>query len=186
MKRARGFTLTELMLVVAIVGVLAALGTAMLRSTPRASDGASQISSKLAETSRKAVAGGAVRGEVAAALGSTARTRARFDVTSGGVVVTVERLEEDPAPATSASWVALSSITLHQVLRLAGYTPTADLTGGGTPTVPLGTGGSFEVQCHPGGTCDGVTIYLTDAKGRSKARIVVLPLGGTPMTFDRW
>jgi prepilin-type N-terminal cleavage/methylation domain-containing protein len=184
---ARGFTLTELLVVVAIVGILTTLGVALLNNTPRPVDAASQVSSKLAETSRKATSGGVVRGNVAAALGSTARTRARFTIAGNVVSISVQRLEEDPMPLATATWVELSNITLHQSIRLAGYTPSADLTGGAiAPAVALSNGDSLEVRCHPGGSCDGITIYLTDAKARRKARIVVLPLGGTPMTFDAW
>ena len=187
----RGFTLTELLIVVAIIGVLVTLGVALLNPNPRPMDAASQVSAKLAETSRRATSGGSVRGNVAANLGSTARTRARFTIGTGAsadlVRMSVQRLEEDPAPAATASWVETSAITLHKSIRLAGYTASADLNGGATaPAVALGPGDSLEVRCHPGGTCDGITIYLTDARARRKARIVVLPLGGTPMTFERW
>ena len=48
-RRPRGFTLTELLVVVAIVGVLATLGTALLYSNPRPVDAASQVSSKLVD-----------------------------------------------------------------------------------------------------------------------------------------
>lgn len=188
-RRQGGFTLTELMIVVAIVGVLAALSISLLNNKPRPIDAASQVSSKLAETSRKAVAGGTVRGDVVQSLGSPARTRARFTIGTGNEVVTlsVQRLEEDPLPSATATWVELSSVALHGSIRLSGYTPSADLTGGATaPTVALSGGSSLEVRCNPDGTCDGITIYLASADGRRKARLVVLPLGGTPMTFDGW
>jgi prepilin-type N-terminal cleavage/methylation domain-containing protein len=187
MTRRRGFTLTELMVVVSIIGILTVLGVALLNNAPRPLDAASQVSSKLAETSRKAVNAGSVRGPVAAALGSTARTRARFTIAGNVVTMSIQKLEEDAAPAVTATWVEMSRITLHRTIRLAGYRASADLTGGATaPTVALASGDSLEIRCKPDGTCDGMTIYLTDAKARRKARIVVLPLGGTPMTFDRW
>lgn len=182
----RGFTLTELLVTVAVIGVLVALGVTYLRAAPAPVDVASQVSSKLAETSRKAVAYGAVRGDVAAALGSRARTRALFTVTTDGVTVTVDRLEEAPPPSTAASWVELSSTRLHRSVTLAGYTPAAVLTGGAAPTIAVGTTGTFEVRCNPDGTCSGITLYLVSQKGTRRARVVVLPLGGTPMTFESW
>lgn len=181
-----GFTLSELMIAVAIVGVLVTLAVSILRAKPAPVDVASQVSSKLAEASRKAAAYGAVRGDVAAALGSRARTRVVFTVAAAGTTVSIERLEEDAAPSTAASWVELSTVKLDASVSLAGYTPSAVLNGGGAPAIAIGTSGTFEVRCNPEGTCTGITVYLTNAKGTKKARVVILPLGGTPMTFDAW
>ena len=185
--RAAGFTLTELMIVVALVGVLTTLGIYLMRAKPRASDVASQLSSKIAEASRKAVATGAVRSDVATALASTARTRAVISVAARGGTIALERLEEDPAPADTASWVTLSVETLHPSITISGYKASADLTGGATaPDVALAAGASLEVRCYPDGRCDGMTIYLASDGGRRKARVVVMPLGGSPATFATW
>lgn len=185
-RRQAGFTLTELMVTVAIVGVLATLGIALVRATPQPADIASQVSSKISETSRKAVSLGAVRPEVAAALGSRARTRAVFTATATSATVTIDRLEEDPPPSTSANWIELSTVTLHPSVQLSGYTSAAMINSGNTPAVSMGGSGTFTIECRPDGTCAGVTIYLASAKGAKKARVVVFPLGGTPMTFPDW
>ena len=185
-RRQHGFTLTELMIAVAIVAVLASLAVTLLRTNPQPVDVAAQISSKLAETSRKAVTYAAVRSDVAAALGSKARTRAELVASSNGVTMTLYVLQEDAAPAVSASWLELSSVKLDSHIVLAGYTTSAVLTSGGAPAITVGSAGTFDVMCVPDGTCEGMTIYLTDMKGVRKARVVVLPLGGAPMTFDTW
>lgn len=174
------------MIAVALVGVLVALAMSVLRAKPAPVDVASQVSSKLAEASRKAAAYGAVRGDVAAALGSRARTRVVFTVAATGTTVSTERLEEDAAPSTAATWVELSTVKLDASVSLAGYTTSAVLNAGGAPAISIGTSGTFEVRCNPEGTCDGMTVYLTNAKATKKARVVILPLGGTPMTFDSW
>jgi prepilin-type N-terminal cleavage/methylation domain-containing protein len=184
--RERGFTLTELLITVMIVGVLATLAVAVVRMSPEPVDAASQVSSKLAETSRKAITYGAVRGDVAAALGSRSRTRAVFMASASGITVGIDRLEEDAFPAASARWIPISTTTLHRDVTLSGFRPAAQLTNGTTPAVAIGTTGRFEVTCRPDGTCDGITIYLANRRGAKRARVVMLPLGGTPMTFPSW
>jgi prepilin-type N-terminal cleavage/methylation domain-containing protein len=185
-RRQRGFTLTELLVTLALVGVLTTLAVAVVRSSPQPVDVASQVSSKLAETSRKAITYGSVRGDVAAALGSKARTRAVFIVSPTGVAIGIDRLEEDAFPAASAQWIPMSTTTVHRDVVLRGYTTAAMLSNGTNPAVTVGSTGQFEVYCRPDGTCDGITIYLASKNGAKKARVVMLPLGGTPMTFPSW
>lgn len=191
-RRPRGFTLVELMIAVLLVGVLSTAAIALLRSSPRAIDVASQLSAKISEASRKAVAGGSVRDDVLVALGSSvpanqARTLVSITVgATGGGTVSVAQLEEDPLPANTASWVTLSSTTLHRAVTLDGFRTGATLTSVTAPETALAAGATLEIRCYPDGSCDGMVIYTSSTRGARKARVVVMPLGGSPLTFDSW
>ena len=113
-RTVRGFTLIELLIVVAMVGVLVVAGWSYLRPDPRPIDAADQLSTMVSEASRRAVSGGAVRANVATALGVTARTRITIE---GGspAILSLERLEEDPSPtSTDAAWVELRRVALSK------------------------------------------------------------------------
>ncbi len=180
--RRGGFTLVELMVVVAIIGVLVVMSYSLLSGQPRALDVAEQISAKISEASRKAVAGGAVRANVAQNVGITARTRVILELGSPTVVSTERLVENQPATSTSASWVEFNRIALPRAIRVVGWRE--------APTLSSTAGAEFTtdptIYCEPDGRCTGRIIYLQSADGRTKARVVVLPLGGTPITFDGW
>jgi prepilin-type N-terminal cleavage/methylation domain-containing protein len=181
-----GFTLVELMIVVAIVSTLVGAAYVYTREDPQPIDGAESCALFLSDASQRAVTGGAVRANVAQALGVTARTRVIFEGGSPGVL-SLERLEENPAPtSTSASWVEVRRMRLPKAIVMAGWTETPTLSATAGPANSLVSGGNRDLYCEPDGRCTGGMIYFRNAKDTRRARCVVLPLGGTPITFRTW
>lgn len=175
----RGFTLTEMMVVVAMIAVLAALAVANFDTAPRAGDAASTMAALVRETSRKAVEGGMVRDDVVPGFG-TARTKLVI-INGDQITFSIEKLVEDPN-ATDAAWVVLGSRTVSRGVEAIGFTDTALLNDGNTPATTLGTA---EILCYPEGICDGATVFFEGRRG-DRARVAVLPLGGAPVTYRFW
>ena len=164
MKRSQGgFTLTEMMVVVAMIAVLAALAVSRFDTAPRAGDAATTTAALIRETARKAVG---------------TSTPTRLVITNGDqITFSVERLAEEPD-----TWVVVATRTLPKGLEASGYTDQAILDDGQAPAVALGTA---EIRCYPNGVCDGATVYFQGRRG-DRARVAVLPLGGAPVTYRTW
>ncbi len=183
----RGFTLTELLVVVAIIGVLVSLAGVYMRPQIRAIDVANRVGDLVREANRRAVALGPVRAAVALNIGTKARMRVRGISAGPRPTFVLERLQEDLAPAASASWIEVIRYTVARdivaeswgtgVGAHAALPRTADWT-------------AFEVRCYPDGMCDPHTLFfeaeVPGAASERLARMSVMPLGGAIMTRRDW
>lgn len=158
-RRQAGFTLTELLVVVTIIGVLVTMAIVYMRPRVRPIDVANRIGDLVREGSRRAVALGPVRADVVVALGSKARTQITATVSGTVVTFTLYRLQEG-TPAAASLWMPIESYAVDPNVLAVKWAPLA-----GDRAMPgqLTTWNTFIVQCKPDGTCDSVTVFFQAA-----------------------
>lgn len=186
MKRARGVTLVELLVVLAIIGVMSALALVYLRSDPKTIDIATRVGDLVREGSRRAIALGPVRPDVALALGSKARTRIRATAGPQPTFI-LERLQEDPLPAATGTWIEVQRYTVDPSQIAESWA----IGVGAHAALPLVLDWStFVDQCYPNGTCDPRSLFFQSAGPVSPddafARMSIMPLGGAILLREDW
>jgi prepilin-type N-terminal cleavage/methylation domain-containing protein len=194
-RRQAGFTLTELMVVVTIIGVLVTMAIVYMRPRVRPLDAANRLGDLVREGSRRAVALGPVRADVVVALGSKARTQV-LATTSGTVVTfTLYRLQEAALPTANGTWMPIESYAVDANVLAARWAPGV---GDRTMAGQLTTWNTFVAQCKPDGTCDPVTVFFqasTTGPDCSTAttpvyeqcgKLSIMPLGGAITTRADW
>jgi prepilin-type N-terminal cleavage/methylation domain-containing protein len=190
----RGFTLVELMTVVAIISVVVAIAVPTLRTTADVESTARNVGSLIAEASRMAV----VRGPIPASCSETRRIRIKITDTHPHRM-TVELFVENAA-LDGGTWYEIQSTLLPRGVTVEGEKQIADLTGMGSGS-GSGSGSAspqadpapvdattVDFYCRPNGECDPRTIYFgrTDAPAHDRYRLVVLPLSTAPHVVQGW
>jgi prepilin-type N-terminal cleavage/methylation domain-containing protein len=158
----QGFTLIEIMVVVALIGILVALAIPSLKVKADTEGAARRVAGALADASRQAV----LRGPVS--TGSPVR----IDIDATNSQITIWRRSVDETVYESIGYVNYST-----KIDMAGYFASAQM--GTLANSPTAMPATLQLFCNSRGRCDAVTLLFREKNNPAKFyRVVQMPLGG--------
>jgi len=173
-RRDAGFTLTELMAVVAVISVLGGLAVVAIKDDP-VKEASRKVATLVQEARRVAVAGGPT------GVAETARASIFVD-DLGGSQYRVSLYRYDEATLT---WAYLHSVTFRPGIEVSASS-NVDFTLDGNRLAPI-LAYPTQRKFYPSGSAESMTLYVRRADDRGDhVRIAVYPTSGIPETFLEW
>jgi prepilin-type N-terminal cleavage/methylation domain-containing protein len=181
-----GFTMTELMITVVILGILAAFTVSAMKNEPTV-DATRKIGVVINEARRRAIGAGPIRPDVKAATGLKERVVVEFTNESGAGVARIFEAVED-ATTPTFTWRQVGGQVLPNNSEIYSVSDNAATLPGGA--VPAYIGGAVvSKKFYPNGTCDAMTVFLRrtgSSNTQTRHRVFAMPLTCQAGMFKDW
>jgi prepilin-type N-terminal cleavage/methylation domain-containing protein len=181
----RGFTLIEMMVVVAILAILCTLAVVYVRPNTKPVDVARRIGNMVEEGGRWANRYGPVPTAIVASEGTKTRRTRLTATNTNPPTFTLELLTG--TTASDKGWYTIDTYTPPKTVTMTWTANVGDYATYGAGSSNVWT--TFLVEFQPNGSANGTTLYFQTANGPYGdrfARLSVMPLGTAAFVRNSW